>query len=148
MYHRLWAAEAGTGMNDGRVSLIASSGNVYTVIEGFVSAVDPEGNSAGLNHLLYDNGTLWILHGIEGRLYKADVADFVPGLTPTLQASELEYQEIGSYVLGQRFVESNLYKFTKGPHSGLSFASDMELSWPRTAYVTNIAEGKVMGVVY
>lgn len=118
-YHRLWVAEAGTGAtNDGKVSVITPSGQVYTAIEGFASAVDPEGNASGLNHLIYDNGTLWILHGIEGRLYKADVSNFVPGDTP-LQASGLTYQEVGSFVLGQGFDESNLYKLTKGPDGDL-----------------------------
>ncbi|WP_162054636.1 ScyD/ScyE family protein [Pontibacter pamirensis] len=120
-YHRLWVAEAGTGMNDGRVSLVTLSGQVYPVIEGFVSVVDPEGNPAGLNHLLYDNGTLWILHGAEGRLYRAQLANFVPGDTP-LQASELEYQEIGNFVLGEGFAESNLYKLTKGPEGDFYMA--------------------------
>ncbi|GAB3526361.1 hypothetical protein GCM10027443_01400 [Pontibacter brevis] len=117
-YNRLWVTEAGTGMNDGHVSVITPTGNVHTVIEGFVSVIDPEGNPSGVNHLMYDNGTLWITHGAEGRLYWADVSNYVPGAAP-LQASELAYQEVGSFVLGEGFHESNLYKLTKGPNGDL-----------------------------
>lgn len=117
-YHRLWVTEAGTGMNDGEVSVITQNGKVYTAIEGFPSVIGPEGDPAGLNHLLYEDGSLWILHGISGRLYKANVANFVPGDIP-IQASDLTYYEIGDFVTGQGFEESNMYKLTRGPEGDL-----------------------------
>lgn len=117
-HQKLWVTQAGTGNSDGRVSLITPAGKVYPVIEGFVSVIDPEGNPSGLNHLLYTNGTLWILHGAEGRLYKADVNDFKPGDAP-LQASDLEYEEIDDFVLEEGFDESNPYNLVIGPGNDL-----------------------------
>lgn len=116
--NRIWVTEAGTGNNDGRVSLIMPNGRVYPVIEGFVSVVDPEGNPSGLNHLILKNGMLWILHGAEGRLYMADVTDFKAGDMP-LQASELTYEEVGAFVMEQDFHESNLYNLSFGPDGDL-----------------------------
>ncbi|MFD3001955.1 ScyD/ScyE family protein [Pontibacter toksunensis] len=113
-YQRLWVAEAGTGMNDGQVSVVLPNGQVHTVLEGFVSVSDPQGLPSGLNHLLYDNGTLWILNGVSGRLYKADVSNFMPGDAP-MQASELEYQEIRPFILNLGYHESNAYKMAMGP---------------------------------
>ena len=116
--NRLWVTEAGSGNNDGQVSLIMPSGELYPVITGFLSGIDPEGNPSGLNHLIYERGMLYILHGAEGRLYMADVSDFKPGDEP-MQASELEYQEIGSFVLNNGFAESNIYDLTFGPKGDL-----------------------------
>lgn len=116
--NRLWVTEAGSGNNDGQVSLITPSGRVYPVIKGFTSVTDVEGNPSGLNHLISKNGTLYILHGAEGRLYIADVSHFKPGDTP-MQASELEYQEIGSFVLNSGFEETNLYNLDFGPEGDL-----------------------------
>ncbi len=121
--NRLWVTEAGTGSNDGQVSLIMQNGEVVPVIRGFASGIDPEGNASGLNHLVYRDGMLWILHGLEGRLYMADVSDFRPGDIP-LQASEIPFEEVGAFVLANDFGqedtgETNLYNLTFGPKGDL-----------------------------
>jgi hypothetical protein len=80
---RLWVTEAGTGLaDDGQLSLITPQADVFPVVTGFPSSVCPEGAVFGLNHLLLRDGTLWLLHGVEGRLYKFDASAFQPGDAP------------------------------------------------------------------
>ncbi len=119
----LWVAEAGTGNNDGQVSMVTPNGMVYPAIVGFVSGMDPEGNPSGLNNLLLMGDKLYILHGVEDRLYIADMEGFKPGDTP-MHASELESHDIGSFVLAYDFGEldaneSNPYDLTFGPDGDL-----------------------------
>ncbi len=120
---QLWVTEAGTGntptgTSDGQVSLITPEGKVYPVAQGFSSFKSAEGVVNGLNHLILKDGVLWILHGIEGRLYKLDVSTFQPGDAPK-QAKDLEYEDLGKFILGYDFKEdtneSNIYNITIGP---------------------------------
>lgn len=114
----VWVTEAGTGNNDGKVSVITSEGRIYPVIECFVSAIDPEGNPSGVNHLVEKNGVLWILNGVDGKLYKLDVSSFIPGDKPW-NASKLEYEDIAEFVKKAGYEESNPYNLTFGPNDDL-----------------------------
>ncbi len=123
---QLWVTEAGTGLaDDGQLSLVTPQGDVYPVVTGFPSSVSPEGAVFGLNHLLLRDGTLWLLHGVEGKLYKFDASSFRPGDAP-LRASELEYEDIGTYVKAQAFEndtdESDIFNLTTGPDGDLYIA--------------------------
>ena len=119
----LWVTEAGTGLaNDGQLSLVTLQGSVFPVVTGFPSSVSPEGGIFGLNHLLLHNGTLWMLHGVEGKLYKFDIASFQPG-KPPLQAHELEYEDIGTFVKNYAFEddtdETDIFNLTLGPEGDI-----------------------------
>ncbi|PSR55659.1 hypothetical protein AHMF7605_20190 [Adhaeribacter arboris] len=120
---QLWVTEAGTGntptgTSDGQVSLITPEGKVYPVAQGFTSFKSAEGVVNGLNHLILKDEVLWILHGIEGRLYKLDVSNFRPGDKPK-QAKDVDYEDLGKFILGYDFKEdtneSNIYNITIGP---------------------------------
>ncbi|MBC7923171.1 MAG: ScyD/ScyE family protein [Ferruginibacter sp.] len=114
---QIWVTEAGTGKDDGKVSLVTPAGKVYPAIEGFRSFVDPQGDVVGLNHLLLKGNTLWILH-VEGNLYRADISSFRPGDAP-LQAADLETEDIGSFSREYAFEgvveDPNPYNLTSGP---------------------------------
>jgi hypothetical protein len=118
----IWVAEAGTGKNDGRVSIITPQGKVYPAITGFTSIISSEETPDGLNHLVYKDGLLYILHGVDEKLYLADVSSFTPGDKP-LSVSELDSEAIGKFVLDYQFEEdaedSNLYNLTFGPDGAL-----------------------------
>ncbi len=120
----VWVAEAGSGNSDGRISVITDQDEVYPVIEGFSSVVaDEEPTPIGVSHMVLQDHTLWILNIVEGRLYWADVSSFQPGDTP-MQASELEFQDIATFVLEYDFGdadtgESNPYNLTIGPEGNL-----------------------------
>ncbi|WP_224997183.1 ScyD/ScyE family protein [Cesiribacter sp. SM1] len=121
--NRLWVSENGPGAFDGQVSMIMPGGMVYPAIVGFPTYINPEGLPGGVNHLAYKNGMLYILSEVDGRLYMADVSKFRPGSTP-VQASELAYHEIRSFILDYDFGpldtnESNLYNLTFGPGGDL-----------------------------
>ncbi len=122
---QIWVTEAGSGKNDGKVSLITPDGKVYPAITGFASAISPEGTPDGLNHLAYKDGMLYILHGVDEKLYLADVASFQPGDKP-LTASDLVAEDVGKFVLDYEFEEdaedSNLYNLTFGPDGALYIA--------------------------
>lgn len=123
---QLWVTEAGTGnTNDGQLSLITPQGNVFPVVEGFPSVVSPEGAVFGLNHLILKDGTLWMLHGVEGKLYKFNISSFKPG-DAALQANELEYEDIGTFVKNYAFKDDNnetdIFNLTIGPGGDLFIA--------------------------
>lgn len=123
---QLWVTEAGTGLaNNGQLSLITPQGKVYAAVTGFPSQVSPEGAVFGLNHLVLNNGILWILQGVEGKLYKFNISSFKPGDAP-LQANELEYEDIGSFVKDYAFEddtnETDIFNLTVGPEGDLFIA--------------------------
>ena len=104
---QLWITEAGTGLtNDGQLSVITPQGVVYPVVKGFPSVVSPEGAVFGLNHLILKDSILYMCHGVEGKLYKFNISFFKPGDAP-LQASELEYEDIGTFVKNYAFKDDN-----------------------------------------
>lgn len=123
---RAWVTEAGTGKNDGKVSMITPDGTVYPVITGFDSEVFQPGELDGLNHLLFADGILYIL-GSKSRLYRANVASFKPGDTP-LQAQSLDVEDKKQFILdyvfptGQDTEDTHLYNMTVGPNGDLFFA--------------------------
>ncbi|GAB3175287.1 ScyD/ScyE family protein [Telluribacter humicola] len=120
---RVWVAEAGTGQNDGRVSMITSDGQVHPVITGFDSELIPSGELNGINHLLFANGMLYIL-GSHSRLYKANVSMFKPGDTP-MMVSDLVMEDKSQFILDYNFAEetgeTHLYNMTMGPNGDMYF---------------------------
>ncbi|QRQ99851.1 ScyD/ScyE family protein [Dyadobacter sandarakinus] len=112
----LWIAEIGTGNNDGAVVMITPSGQKKTVISGFNSTAGPESNE-GLSHLLYDNGKLYIVHGIDGKIFVANVAGYQFS-DPQIALSSLEVREYGQQIRDLNLtdpVNSNLFALTPGP---------------------------------
>ncbi|MCF2489448.1 ScyD/ScyE family protein [Dyadobacter sp. CY347] len=125
--NRLWVTEQGSATEnndtyDGQVSLIGPDGTVYPAITGFLSTSSEEKMPSGLTHLLYKDGMLYILHGVEGRLYKANVSSWNPGDTP-LKATDLAFEELGSFSIAQlkdtTDAHSNLYNLAWGPEGDL-----------------------------
>jgi hypothetical protein len=117
---RAWITQSGTGKNDAQVSLITPDGKVYPVITGLASAL-ANGSIEGIGHLLYHEGTLYVLEGATGKLYSLDVASFKPGDTPYV-ASNLSAESIGAFVLAQKLttpLNTNLYNLTLGPDNSL-----------------------------
>ena len=91
----LWIAEIGTGNNDGAIVMFTPGGQKTTVISGFHSAAGPESNE-GLSHIKFVNGKLYILHGIDGILYVADISGFKAG-DPQIQMTSLQQTDFGTY---------------------------------------------------
>lgn len=124
----IWVTEAGSGTgNDGQVSVITPSGQKFPVITGFLSKLSPENSPEGLNHLLYRDGMLYILHGVDDMLYLADVSKFVPGVTEPVLASSLVGEDIGTFVKDAHpnapdEKDSNPYNLTFGPNDDLFIA--------------------------
>lgn len=117
----IWVTEVAAG----RVSVITPDGKSYPVITGFSIALSPENTPDGLNHLAYKDGVLYILHGVDEKLYKANVASFKPGDQP-LTVNQLDSEPIGQFVLNYQFAQdtddSNLYNLTFGPNGDLYIA--------------------------
>ncbi len=121
----LWVTEAGSGtVNNGQVTVITPAGVKYPVITGFLSVVNPEGTPSGLNHLLFRDGTIYVLHGVEGKLYTLNVTGFVPGTTAPIAASTLTGIDIGTFVRNAHPnapdpKDSNLFNLAFGPNDDL-----------------------------
>ena len=92
----IWVTEAGTGKDDASVSMFTQAGVKTTFLSKLPSAVSM-GSVEGISHLLYRSGKLYILHGISGKLYTADVSGFKPG-SDSVKINTLEVQDIGTYV--------------------------------------------------
>jgi hypothetical protein len=122
----LFVTENGTGHNDGSVSAITQAGVKSPVITGFNSYTTNEsGKAEGLAHLKYKDGKLYILHGIDAKLYIYDVSAFVPGTTAPVSASTLVGEDIGSEikpVSGKTPGESDPYNLTWGPDGDIFIA--------------------------
>ncbi len=118
---RVWVSEIGSGNNDGAVSVISADGTVSRVITGFPSGIF-DNSPAGLTHLTFHNGLLYVLHGASGRLYTADVSGYSPG-SPPIPAASLTSYDLGTFVNDYPFAqdtgESNLYNLTVGPDDAL-----------------------------
>lgn len=115
-----WVTESGTGKNDARVSLITTDGKVYPALTGFTSVLS-NGNAEGIGHVLYRDGTLYVLDGGAGRLYTADVSGFKPGDAPRA-AQSLPSEDIGTFVRSQQLsnpINTNLYNMAFGPDGNL-----------------------------
>lgn len=117
----LWVTEVAAG----KVSVITPDGQSYPAITGFKVALSPENTPDGLNHLIYRDGQLYILHGVDEKLYIADVSSFKPGDQP-LTVGQLTSEPIGQFVLNYKFAQdtddSNLYNLTFGPDGALYIA--------------------------
>ena len=121
---RVWVAETGTGKNDGRVLLIDANGNKNPVITNFEASIF-QGEPAGLSHILFADGLLYMLHS-NGKLYKANVASFNIG-DPTLAAQDLPTEDIGAFVRVQTVADnpdhdSHPYQMALGPNGDLFIA--------------------------
>jgi hypothetical protein len=120
-YGRVWVAESGTGNNDGKVSLVTSDGTKHPALVNFESYKIDNGEIEGPAHMLFSGGSLYILGG-HGKMYKANVAAFKPG-DPAKNASTLEVQDIGAFVLDYNFVnkiyQTHTYGITEGPDDAL-----------------------------
>jgi sugar lactone lactonase YvrE len=120
----IWITQVGDGTGtSGKVSVITPDGTVHTAITGFASGISPEMMPTGLNHLIYRDGKLYILNGVDDMLYIADVAGFVPGVT-MLTAGGLVAQDIGTFVTTEHpnapdDKDSNPYNLTFGPNGDL-----------------------------
>jgi hypothetical protein len=114
----LWVTEAGTGNNDGRVSVIDHAGNRHTAFTGFATIVRPGEGPVGLNHLAIRGQMLYIINGSIGNLYMADISDWKPG-DPPIAAANLPNQNISNFVLAAGKHESNIYNLTFGEDGDL-----------------------------
>ena len=121
----VWVTEAGSGtINNGQVSVITPAGQRFPAITGFVSGISPENSPEGLNHLIYKEGKLYILHGLEDKLYIVDVSNFTPGVSNPIPASSIPGIDIGTFVRNARpnapdAPDSNPYNLTFGPNGDL-----------------------------
>lgn len=118
----LWVTDAGTGADDASVVMITPTGEKTTVISGLPSVVS-NGSIEGISHLKFHDNKLYILHGISGLLYIAEVKDFGKGSQP-LDLATIPSQDVKTFIDSQALVEplnSNAYALTFGPDGDLFF---------------------------
>jgi hypothetical protein len=121
---QIWVSQSGTGQNDGSVVVVMHNGDVQTAFTGFGSARLPNGELGGLGHVLYSNGMLYILDGLNGRLYMAEVSKYKAKDAP-VDASKLPFIALKDFIYSQHLstpLDSNLYDLTFGPDGHLYIA--------------------------
>jgi hypothetical protein len=117
----MFITEIGTGANDAAIVMVTPGGTKKTIVSGLPSAIGPEGSPEGISHLLYNNGKLYVLHGIAGKLFIVNVAGFTTS-SPEIPASSLENFEYGNQIKAFHLASpdnSNLYDLTFGPDGDL-----------------------------
>jgi sugar lactone lactonase YvrE len=122
--NQIWVSQSGTGSNDGSVVVVTPNGEVRTAFFGFGSARLPNGELGGLGHVLYNDGMLYILDGLNGRLYIADVSKYKAKDGPR-NAAMLHFIALKEFVYSQQLsdpLDSNLYDLTFGPDGHLYIA--------------------------
>lgn len=124
---RLWATQPGTGNDDGRVVVIDDMGQPQSFVVGIPSEMGSDGPE-GAMQLLFDGDDLWVAAGVgsgsaRGVLYRFDTTGFTPGDAPLSAASADVTIDIGAFVLGEGFPETNAYGLALGP-DGTLFITD------------------------
>lgn len=117
----IFVTEIGTGKNDAKVTMITPAGVKKTVVSGLPSAAGPEGGPEGISHPIYKDGKLYILHGIAGKLFIANVAGFTTS-SPEIPLASLDNFEYGNQIRAFHLVSpdnSNMYDLTFGPDGDL-----------------------------
>lgn len=140
----IWIADQGTGNNDGKVWVITPAGAKSEAIihmESVLTGTELDGPS----HLLFSDGLLYIM-GAKGKMYKADPAAFTPG-NPPLEASVLNLEDIGAFVLSYPFIKNthmtHPYGITRAPDGSFYItdaAANAVLRRSRTGVYTVVAE--------
>lgn len=118
----IWVTEAGTGNNndDASIAMITPSGTKTTFVAGLRSITN-QGSTEGIGHLLYRDGKLYFLHGLDGRLYTADVSSFKTGDTP-VNIDDIPSQDVATYIKSLALVNplnSNAFDLVFGPDDHL-----------------------------
>lgn len=120
---QFWVTEGGTGQNDGALVMITPQGVKTTVVTGFQSIIN-QGNVEGISHLYYENGTIYLLHGVEGFLYIINVSGFSSGNSP-IDKNTIPKENIRAFVSTLNLTfdnNSNAFSLTKGPDGHLYIA--------------------------
>ncbi len=119
-----YVVEQGTGADDAQISIVTPTGAVSPFLVGLQSVVSPEGETAGTWNLAFDGTDLWIVEGVGGtglgsHLLRVSTAGFTPG-DPALTRADLDVeQDISAFVMGEGFLDTNLYNLTFGPGGDL-----------------------------
>lgn len=118
----IWVTEAGTGNNndDASIAMITPSGQKTVFVAGLKSITNL-GSVEGPSKLLYKDAKLYFLHGVNGKLYIADVSAFKPGDAPVSLAA-IPSHDIRGFVEKQQYtnpVNSNAFELAFGPDNNL-----------------------------
>ena len=112
---RLWIAEAGTGQDDSRISIVNAQGDVVPFMTGLPSS-GVQGEISGTNHVLPHEGRVYIVVGespdddLQQTILAADASSFQPGDEPLAPDDAELVAEVGAYALGQGAETSNPYR--------------------------------------
>ena len=121
---RLWVAESGTGNDDSQVSIVTTDGQVHSFLVGLPSEL-VFGDPTGAMHIHFDvNGDLLIVQGggvdsLSASIFRVDTSGFSPGDPPLGVGNIQAVYDIGTFVLGQGFAESNPFRVAIGPNDDL-----------------------------
>ncbi len=114
----VFIVEQGTGADDAQVSIVTPGGDVFPFLVGLQSV--GEGEIAGTWNLVFNGDDLWITQGVgepifESHLLRISTTGFTPGAPPLTTADLDINQDVGAFVIGEGFDDTNLFNLTFGP---------------------------------
>jgi hypothetical protein len=123
----IWVAQAGSGNNDSKISIVTGENQVYPFMTGLPSEMLPDGEIAGSEHVFFSpEGKLLIMQGGPGidslsqSILVVDTTGFIPGITSSLNRSTIEaVYKVGEFVLSNVDTVSNPYTLTFGPNNDM-----------------------------
>lgn len=112
----LWVAEAGTGADDSKVSVVTPDKTVHPVVMNLSSYFDTlTGDAPGAWRAYPDGNLLRVVVGGyqtpgSGSLYTFDLTGWTPGDPALTPANAIAKLDVKSWVFGQGFLDSDIYR--------------------------------------
>jgi hypothetical protein len=115
-FGNLFVAEAGSGNNDGRISMIDQSGNSFVVVDGLPSFFDTATNeiTGPWRPYITADSMLWVIVGkgpdtSAGSIMQFDLTGWPIGSTVLTVADTTKFIDVQTWALNNGFTDSNVY---------------------------------------
>ena len=128
---RLWVSEAGSGNNDGKVTVVTTDTMRHPFLTGLPSFTDTlSGETSGPSRTHLIGGELLLIQGeghdtaYSGSLMRFDTTGWTPGQAAKSLNDVTHKVQVSKWALGKGFAESNPYSIARDAASGDLYIAD------------------------